>query len=73
VVAIAGLVLLQRLDDVGGVLAAQLGHAVNLREYGPVTGDAVAAGAHGSLGLAGRRITVRRVQRGREGNGDDKG
>src|SRR5258706_14930826 len=61
--AIAGLVGLQRTHDVPGILSAQLGNMVGLRIGGTKPCYAVASGAHGRLVLACCGIALR-MQRG---------
>ena len=60
VLACAQLVVLQRLDEVRRVLAAELGNVIDLRERGMLARNAVAAGAHRGLALAGCRVAFRR-------------
>src|SRR5882724_3113086 len=47
--AIAGLVGLQRVHDIARILPAELGYVIGLRIGGAKPGDAVASGAHGVL------------------------
>src|SRR5690242_19632593 len=66
--ALAALVFLKRLDDVGRMLTADLRHAVDLGIRGTPARDAVAARAHPVLVGAGRRIALGRgLTPGREG------
>src|SRR6267142_7207283 len=54
----AGLVVLQALDDIRRLLPAQLGHRIHLRIRGAVVGDAVASGTHLSARPPAARIAL---------------